>query len=62
MQGGRASGGWGEGGARARPIGPSRPPVLQALLEPHLGAWELISQFSPIGGANTIQMRKDQAV
>ncbi|MFE0072776.1 tyrosine-type recombinase/integrase [Nonomuraea sp. NPDC059023] len=39
--------------ARARK-GPSSVPVLQALLEPHLGHWELISQIPPIGGAKII--------
>lgn len=36
--------------ARARK-GPSRVPVLQALLEPHQGPWKMISHIPPIGGA-----------
>lgn len=42
--------------------GPSALPVLQAMLEPHLGPWEWISQIPPIGGAKIIKIRRDQAV
>lgn len=42
--------------------GPSALPVLQELLEPHLGPWKWISQIPPIGGAKIIEIRRDQAV
>ncbi|MGI5288080.1 tyrosine-type recombinase/integrase [Nonomuraea polychroma] len=47
--------------ARARK-GPSSVPVLQALLEPYLGPWELSSQIPPIGGATILTMQTAQAV
>lgn len=46
---------------RAR-MGPSQLPVLQELLEPHLGPWDLISHIPPIGGAEIIEMEFGQAV
>lgn len=46
--------------ARARK-GPSAVPVLQELLELHLGRWELSSQIPPIGGAKIITMPKARA-
>jgi len=47
--------------ARARK-GSSSVPVLQGMLAPYLGAWELSSQISPIGGAEIISLRSLQAV
>lgn len=47
--------------ARARK-GPSSVPVLQALLEAHLGPWALSSQIPPIAGAKIIVTQFAQAM
>jgi hypothetical protein len=53
---------WEETLRRRARMGPSMLPVLQELLEPHLGPWKLISQIPPIGGAKIIPMQFGQAV